>query len=143
MTLNRSNTVKSRSKESGRKCGERLRIAGRLEPPNGPGCPRKFWVGAQQIELGEHPQQVLGCLLCARHQRDLVSHRQLDQSGQHRVVGTPQHQSVDPGALQRLQIALGQPQHLPAAGDAALNEVDEPGQATPVISASRAAANAS
>ena len=35
MTLNRSNTVESRTKETGRECGERLRIAGRLELPFG------------------------------------------------------------------------------------------------------------
>jgi hypothetical protein len=56
VTLNRPNTVKSRTKESGRKCGERLRVAGRLEQP-----PRlRSVVRTQQIEFREHSQQVLG-----------------------------------------------------------------------------------
>jgi hypothetical protein len=52
MTLNRSNAVESRTEETGRECGERLRIAGRLELPF---CPRRV-MRAKQVELGEHAQ---------------------------------------------------------------------------------------
>ena len=38
---------------------------------------------------------------------------------------TAQHQRVDVGALQRFEVTLGQPEDLSAAGDAALDEVDE------------------
>ncbi len=41
-------------------------------------------------------------------------------------MGAAQHQRVDVGALQRLEITLGQSEHLAAAGDAALDEIDEP-----------------
>src|SRR6476659_6977575 len=41
-------------------------------------------------------------------------------------MGASQHQGVDIGALQWFQIPLGQAEHLSAAGDTALDEVDEP-----------------
>ena len=49
VTLNRPDTVERRTEESGRKCGERLRIARRLEVP----LRGRRVVRAKQIELGE------------------------------------------------------------------------------------------
>ncbi len=110
-----------RAQEPRRQFGECLGVAGGLEHPGG----RRRVMRTQQVRLGEHPQHFLGGLFRAGDQRDVVTHRQLDQSRQQRIVRAPQHQRVDLGALQRLQVALGQSEHLPTAGDAALDEVDE------------------
>ena len=83
-------------------------------------------MGTQQVKLGEHAEEILRGLLGAGHQCHGLTHRQLDQPRQQRVVGAAQHQRVHAGALQWLQITLCEAKHLPPAGDAALHEVDEP-----------------
>ena len=74
---------------------------------------------------GEHAVDVLGGLLRAGDERDVVPHHQRDHAGEQRVVRAAQDDGVDPGGQQRVEVGLGQADELPAAGDPALDEVDE------------------
>src|SRR5439155_3406372 len=82
-------------------------------------------VGAQQIPLGEHPVDVLRCLVGAGHQCHVVSHDQPDEPGEQWVVRTTQHQGIDPRPLERFEVPTRQAEQRPARGDASFNEVDE------------------
>ena len=104
---------------------------------------RRVVVGAQQVALGQHPVDLLGGLLGAGHQRHRVAHDDRQQPGEQRVVRAAEHERVDAGGVQRRQVGLGQAEQLPAAGDPALDELGERGQAALGDRDAGAAANAS
>src|SRR3954449_10526808 len=99
--------------------GERLRVAGGQELVRPRRRPLRV---AVEIGLHQHPDQVLRRLVGAGDEGDLRPEHDLQDPGEQRVVRAAQHQGVDAGALQRLQVALGEPEHLAPAGHPALDE---------------------
>ena len=82
---------------------------------------------AHQVAADEQLVDVLGALLRAADQRDVVTDDVGDDAGEQRVVRAAEDQGVDPGRDQRVEVVVGDREQLVAAGDAVLDEVDEPG----------------
>ncbi|OLT14642.1 hypothetical protein BJF78_18220 [Pseudonocardia sp. CNS-139] len=102
---------------------ERLRVAGRQEQVRTGRRPGRV---AREVGLHEHPHQVLRRLVGAGDERDVRPEHDLQHPGEQRVVRAAEHDRVGARPLQRLQVALREPQHLAAAGHPAFDEVDEP-----------------
>ena len=100
-------------------------------------------VGAQRAEVGQDAEDILGGLLGAGDEGHAVAHDVGDDAGQQRVVRAAEDEGVDAPRRDRLEVLVGHPQQLRPAGDAGLDELDEPGQGWLDTSTCGAAANAS
>ena len=96
---------------------ERLRTASGQETVTG--NPRLIM---SQAAAGQHRVHVLGALLRAGHQADVVTKHVGDHTCQQRIVRAAQDQRVDIGLLQGLQILLRARQQLGTARDPSLDE---------------------
>ena len=82
--------------------------------------------GALEAVLHEQPVDVLGGLLRARDEGDLLAHHVGDRSGEQRVVGAAEDQGVDAGGGERVEVLVRDLHQLRAAGQPGLDELDEP-----------------
>ena len=80
---------------------------------------------AVQAAGDEHPVDVLGGLLRAGDQRDVVAEHVGDHAGQQRVVGAAEDQGVDLLLQQRVEVLVRRGEQVGPGGLARLHELDE------------------
>ena len=81
--------------------------------------------GRSRPALGQYAVDVLGALLRAADEGDVVTHHVRDDAGQQRVVGAAEDQGVDAGLDQRVEVLVGGGQQLRTRRHAGLDEVHE------------------